>query len=158
MSLTMPTPTGYSGFWGGVDGYVPIPRSQHGMRSPLERRLARTFKRNQLRELVAVMTALNGAAAGGTASATYTRVAAPASTSGATPAPTELTALGGVRNVETVTVINRATTAADELYVDDLLNGDLLSMERLTQGQITPVGSSPFNGVNGQVALGTVWF
>jgi hypothetical protein len=51
---------------------------------------------------------------GGTASGSYVRVSAPTADA--------LTSLGGVRTVETRSVINRATTAADQAKIDkDLL-------------------------------------
>lgn len=129
MSLTFPTVTGYSAFWelnGDKVPYAPISRAQRGMRSPLERHLARTFKRNQLRELVEVMITLNGAAAGQAALATYPRRQAPAGPSATVPVVTGIGDLGGAVAIETVTVIDRVTTAADETYVDDILNNNLL--------------------------------
>lgn len=124
MALTLYTNSGWSGFWqmtGDMQLYAAIPRARQGGRSPLERHIAKTFKRNQLRELVAVMAALNGAAAGGLASASYKRVQAPTGPSQSTPAVTEIDEFGGLRTIETVTVINRVTTSADESYVDDVL-------------------------------------
>ena len=154
MSLTLPTVTGYSAFWQTTGDRVPYamtPQANGGGRSPLESKLARIFARNQLRELVAAMVALNGAAAGGTATSTYKRVQPPTGPDATSPVVTAIDALGGARSIETVTVIDRATTAADEAYIDDILDGDLL--ER-TISYPTVVGS----GGGGKLVNGTVTF
>lgn len=154
MAITLPTVTGYSAFWqttGDNQPYAMTPIANGGGRSPLESKLARIFARNQLRPLVAVMLALNGAAAGGAASSTYKRAQSPTGPDAATPTVTQIDALGGNRPIETVTAISRNTTAADEAYVDDLLDGDLL--ER-TISYPTVAGS----GGSGKIVNGVVTF
>lgn len=65
------------------------------------------FKRS--RKQAALMKALNGAAAGGTAAISRKRVVA------------STTEQGGVRPMETFYDVNRATTAADETAIDTVL-------------------------------------
>lgn len=130
MALTSPTITGYSGFWqltGDAQPYnmVNNKNNQRG-RSPLERNIAQLFVRNQFRDEVAAFTALIGAAAGGTATATYKREQAPAATSATVPGVTGIADLGGAIPIETVTPINRATTAADVAYLKTLFDNSLL--------------------------------
>lgn len=77
---------------------------------------ARTMMRNLInrvgmRKERALLDALIGAAAGGTATASRVRVEAVAGGEN----------LGGMRNVETVSLINRATTAADVTDLENFL-------------------------------------
>lgn len=107
------TTGGWQGFWhtyGGGHSLI-VDRDNH------EKKISKLLRRSGrgMRELRELMTTLNGSAAGGTASASYTR-AAPG-----TPFAHEL---GGKRTIETVTVINRATDAADVQYVDDVITED----------------------------------
>lgn len=144
MSLTLPTVTGYSPFWeltGDRVPYAMIPRSQQGSRSPIERQLARLLARPQLRDLRAAMVALNGAAAGETATSTFKRVPNPTNPSLSTPQVTNFDDIQGNRTPETITAINRATTAADEAYIDDLLDNDLISAAFAGESYPTVVGS-----------------
>lgn len=160
MSLTNPTISGYQGFWsqtGGINGVnggpynlVANKNSQKG-RSNREAHIARLFVRNQFRDQAAAFTALIGAAAGGTATSTYKREQAPAGPSSSTPVPTSIGDFGGNINIETVTVISRATTAADIAYLKDYFDGDLL--ER-TLTYPTVVGS----GGSGRLINGAVTF
>jgi hypothetical protein len=124
MLPTTPTVTGYSGFYqltGDKLPYYMTPTAQGGGRSRHEYRIAALLSRSDMRALRAAWLALTGAAAGGTATATYSQVAAPTLT------PTQIGDLGGNRMIETVTAINRATTAADEAYIEDILDDDLLA-------------------------------
>ena len=73
-----------------------------------DRVLANMFRGADKR--AALMKALNGAAAGGTATATRKRVQHSQSE------------LGGKRTIETFTLINRATTATDETIGDTILS------------------------------------
>lgn len=102
----------YSGLWDkqGWGSYALT-----GSRSRLKRMIARVNETHAGRATQAIMTALNGTAAGGTASASYKRV-------GHASTPLAVAALGGVRTIDTVTVINRVTTAADESDVDLIIN------------------------------------
>lgn len=156
MALTLPTVTGYSAFWentGDTRAYAPTSVAQKGYRSPLERQLAKLFRRNQLRSLVAVMTALNGAVAGGTATASYKRVKAPALPSAGTPQPTYIGEMAGNRTIETQTDISRVTTSADVTYINDITGINLLEAEMATTTY--PVDSSG-NGGGGKLNNGAV--
>jgi hypothetical protein len=136
---------------GDAQPYYPTPVSQKGFRSPLQWQLAKILKKNQLRDLVAVMAALNGVAAGATATSQYKRVLAATSPSETPPLVTQIGELGGARAIETVSAINRATTAADITFINDMLNNALLSAG-ITYP--TVVGS----GGGGKLVNGTVTF
>lgn len=130
MSLTNPTITGYSGFWQMTGDAAPYnlvanKNSQRG-RSPLERAVSQIMVRNQFRDEAAALGALIGAASGSNMTATYKRVQSPSGPDATVPVVTDITALGGARTIETVTVVNRNTTAADVSYLKDLFDGDLL--------------------------------
>jgi hypothetical protein len=103
----------YSGFWNGIFG---ANHALTGAQQRQKRAISRIMEKPGNRKLRGLMLALNGAAAGGTATVTHKQIAGPAST------PTTLTALGGLRTVETVTDVNRATTAADETNIDQIIN------------------------------------
>lgn len=92
----------YSGLWNGHYG------QNHALRTDLSRTVQTQLlgRRREYRKAKALLNALIGATAGGTAADTYKRVSAP---SGLTASEQ----LGGLRTIDTVTVINRATTAAD---------------------------------------------
>lgn len=128
MSVTFPTMSGYSAFWertGDLVPYSPLARAQQGWRSKLEWQLSQLFAKQQMREIKELMYTLVTGAVGDTALATYARVQPPTDPSAATPAVTGVGDLGGNRPIETVTVINRATTAADITYLQDILNGEM---------------------------------
>ncbi len=116
MSFTTPTmgTTTYSPFYestigitsaGNESGYNNLPRYA---RSSTEMQLARLLAAPGFRTIRRVMKVLNGASAGSTATETYARVQALAPFSGA---------YGGARTVETVTLINAATTTAQRDYI-----------------------------------------
>lgn len=102
----------FTGLWNNVYG---APYALTNSRSKLERDIALAFEKPGAQALSAIAIALNGAAAGGTAARTRTRVLGIRTTSGYD--------LGGRREIETVTDINRATTAADEAGLDAIYNG-----------------------------------
>lgn len=152
MAIPIPTVTGYSAFWqttGDSLPYAMTPTANGGGRSPIESKLARLLARNQLRTLTALWAGLTGAASGSNVTATYKRVQSPTGPDATVPVVTDITALGGARTIETVTEINRNTTAADVAYLKDILDGDLL--ER-TISYPTVLGSGGggklVNGVN----------
>lgn len=129
MALTSPTITGWSGFWqmtGDQNPYnmVANKNSQRG-RSPLDRGVAQVLVRNQFRDVAAAFAALIGATSGSNVTKTYKREQAQTGPDAATPIPTQVGSMGGNINIETVTVLNRNTTAADvtllKSYVDDSL-------------------------------------
>ena len=105
----------YAGFWGEQAGAYSLLTNK----SSLEKSLRRVMRRPQMRKLNAVMKALNGAAAGGTATKTFKQIDDSAITH-----PMSVGELGGRRTVSTVTAINAATTAAQEAAIDAILDGD----------------------------------
>lgn len=119
MSMSVPTVTGFSSFWGmqgvrdlqqdGVNDYTML----YG-RSASERYISRALRGLANRRLAVVMISLNGAAAGGAADASYKRVVAPAGLS-------EQANFGGARAIETVGS-TAVTTSADETYIDNTIN------------------------------------
>lgn len=130
MALTSPTITGYSAFWQITGDSLPYnlvnnKNSQRG-RSPQERAISQLLLRNQFRDVAAVWIALTGAASGSNATATYKREAAQTGPDATTPTVTDVGSMGGNRTIETVTVLNRNTTAADVAYLKDFLDGDLV--------------------------------
>lgn len=100
----------WSGLWDDVYGqpYAPI-----NQRMVLPRRIGMSYVREGMAADAAIAKALNGAAAGGTATATRKQVEALQSINSL--------GLGGARVIETKTIINRATTAADETAVDAMI-------------------------------------
>lgn len=102
---------GYSGLW---DGHYNTPHSLLANDLTLRKKISRILRKPGARKLKELMLELNGAAAGAPAAASYKRVAAEANFSPASN--------GGVRTIETVTVINRNTNAADEAAIDTMLN------------------------------------
>ncbi len=102
-------------FSGLADGVHGVPYTLLTTRSVLERRIAMAFERRGGRALGALAIALNGSAPGGTATATLQQVEAIQAVSGMD--------LGGKRGLTTRTLINRATTAADEAKLDTIYDG-----------------------------------
>ena len=84
-----------SDFWGGSYAFI---RPVGGLR----KRIARLLDQRGMRKDRQLVNILLGAAAGSTATATNKRVAHSTSE------------LGGLRTIETETLVNRATTAADD--------------------------------------------
>lgn len=130
----VPTVTGYQAFWADVlqnnndttATYAFPTAAQNGARVPMDKQLARIFKRNGYRGYNALFTALLGAAAGGTATSTYKDVAAPTGPQATSPVVTSVGDFGGNRVIETVTPVNRATTAADITWLGKYFNDKLL--------------------------------
>jgi len=128
MAVVVPTVTGYSGFWdrtGDTIPYATLSRSVQGWRSKLEFQIAQLYDKQQMREQKALLNGLIGAASGSNVTATFKRVQAPSGPSGATPAVTGIGDLGGLVPIETVTVINRNTTATDVSYLKNLVDGTM---------------------------------
>lgn len=109
MSLSIPTVTGYSGLWqttGDLSSYAML-----FARSAQENRIALMSGTRGWRALREVLRTLVNENVGGTALDTYTRITAPNGL-------TDADELGGLRSVETVTTVNRATTATDRTYLN----------------------------------------
>lgn len=97
-----------SGFWN--DSYSFI-NGNH----PREKSIKRTMRKRGLKVLQELLVTLNGASVGGSAVATYTRVA------GNGTGVTSVGSLGGDRPMETRTQLNRVTTSADQTRINNLL-------------------------------------
>lgn len=97
----MTTVTGYSPLHGGVNGYSLIDDQ-----NPMERVLTTLFRKQSHNVVRELFDTLIGASAGATAASTYSRVKHDV-TAGQTAEQ------GGAVAIETVTDINRVTTAAD---------------------------------------------
>ena len=83
---------------------------------PLEKRVSKLFRHEGMRALKEIMITLNGVAVAGvpTALAQFSRVA-PDNTVGAAPGG------GGVRTINTIDAINRATAVADQTAITAML-------------------------------------
>ncbi len=81
--------------------------------SPLRRKATRVLKRKSLADLNELMLTLNGIVDGSTALAQHDRVTAVQGLGGVD--------LGGVRAIETVDIINRASVPADEVVTVAML-------------------------------------
>lgn len=107
----MVTSTGFSGLFDTIQptGHTLLDTD------PQKQRLAKILRRNGARELNELMLTLNGAAAGEAALKQYSRVQFADDVGNPV-------AHGGARTIETVTVINRVSAAADETAIDGILN------------------------------------
>lgn len=83
--------------------------------SALVNTIENKIRRTQMRAFQKVLRALVGAAAGGAALATRSRVVAKQ-------ALNDPADIGGVVSIETVNLVNRVTTAADVTYIDSVLD------------------------------------
>jgi hypothetical protein len=108
-------------------------------RSSLERRISYHLGRGLMRQIRRVGYTLLGAAVGGTATDTYTRRTAPTGL-------TDSKGLGGLITMETVTTVNRATTAADLTAWQNIFNRNF-TLNPTISGYPTVLGS----GGGGQV-------
>lgn len=157
----VPTVIGYQAFWANIltrqngddaSTYAFPTAAQLGARNPQDKQLARILKRNGYRGLNALFVELIGAATGGTATATHSQVGAPANaTAAATPGVSSIGDFGGNRVIETVTDINRATTAADVTWLEKFFNNKLLEA-----GITYPTVSG--SGGSGKITNGQVRF
>lgn len=147
MSLTAPTVTGYSGFWQTTGDKQAYNMSLALGRSPVSKRVARNFARRGVGDVRAALAVLIGAAAGVTATGTFRQVSAPANPELNPPQVSSIGDFGGNRVIDTITQINRATTAADVTELKRWFNNTLLE-----QGITYPttVGIAP-NGMRNNV-------
>lgn len=107
MPLETPTVTGYSEFWGGANAYAPA-----RARSSVERRGIQLIAR--VRGVRALLDAYVNSGATPAVSDSYKRVKAVQDTAGAD--------LGGVRTIETVTVVSTTADADNATDMDNLLD------------------------------------
>ncbi len=103
-----------SGTWSLFWGTTPGAYSMLGVESPVERGISRVFARQNERVAKRIIYTLLGASVGGTATETFAQISAPTGL-------TQSAALGGLRTVDTVTAVNRATTAADLTYMQSMI-------------------------------------
>lgn len=113
MTVTVPTVTGWSNFWGeSANAYAML-----FSRSSQERNASLALHKSGFRAYRRLMLTLNGTAVGSTATDTYARVTAPVGL-------TETALFGGLRTIETVTSVSRATVTADKTMIDTrIING-----------------------------------
>lgn len=103
----------WSGFWDTPQGSGAY--SLLNNRAPVRNRAKRIANREQMRVLTALFGGLIGAASGSNVTATHKRIGASTSDFG----PQD----GGRRTIETVTDINRNTTAADITALKEIVTG-----------------------------------
>lgn len=108
----MTTVTGFSGLFDTIQPTGLTLSDSENIRKRISKVLSRSEGARELKEL---LLTLNGAAAGAAASATVARV-------GHTVDAGNPVVNGGARTIDTVTVIGRNTTAADETAIDAMLN------------------------------------
>lgn len=134
-ALVLPTITGYSPFWANVlttnngdsaTTYQFPPVTQNGARPPMDSQLARILKRNTYRAMNEVFLTLIGAAAGSAAVADHKVVSSPTGPEASVPQVTSIGDFGGNRDIETITDINRNTTAADITWISKFFDNKLL--------------------------------
>lgn len=125
----------WSGYWNDVfkDGRPPLAQS-----NTINRELSRIYRRPGMRNHKALLNALIGATPGGNATATYKRIQ---SVRGIDDNGNSVD-LGGKRPLETVTVINRVTTAGDVTVEKAIVNWD---------STFTRVVDKSGNGAGGQL-------
>lgn len=87
-------------------------------KAPLTRELKQLMRRREMKTLRTLMIALNGVAPGASASANVVQVANNGTSSGVV---TGVAGLGGQRALQTRSMINRVTTAADVTYITNLM-------------------------------------
>ena len=132
--VVLAAPT-FSGFWnltGDNTQYAPFNNTAPftgllGWRSKLEWQIAKLADKQQFREIKTLLFTLIGAAAGGTATKTYARVSTPVGPNQTVPTTVSVVDMGGLVPIETVTVINRVTTAADITYLKSMFNNDMMN-------------------------------
>lgn len=114
--IPAPTVTGWSTFWQQI---APVGQGAayalHGNRSSQERRIAIHLAKPGYRGMRRVIRTLLGAAVGAAATETHSRIVAPAGL-------TQAASFGGARQIESVTDVNRVTTAADLTYVQGVVD------------------------------------
>lgn len=101
-------------------GWTDLFGSNHSLlinKNPRRNGIRRTMNREGFRVVTELFDTLIGAAAGGAAFASHKRIA------GETSTPTVLGSMGGARTMETITDINRASTAADVTMLKEMVFG-----------------------------------
>lgn len=142
MSLTAPTVTGWSGFWQMNGDNVAYAMSLAQGRSKNAKHISKYMKKMGNRDVIGALAALIGAASGGTATNTWKRVQAQLGPNMAVPQVTGIGDVGGNMAIETVTAINRATTAADVTELKKWFDNTLLE-QGITYPTVAGVVQAP---------------
>lgn len=115
-------PTGYAPFSTSNPAdnrvYAFLTYAQGGQKVSIERRISRLLRKPQMAVIREVMETLNGVAPGAAALAQKPFVRAQATQPGTV---TDVGSMGGVRQVDTVNLINRNTVSSDQSYILALL-------------------------------------
>ena len=109
MTIAVPTVTGYSAFWqnvSNINGEAGVPYAMRFSRSSHERRASIAMSRSGFRAVRRLILTLNGVAPGATATDTYAQA-------GTNQQGPTAVGPGGVRNIDTITTVNRVTAAGD---------------------------------------------
>lgn len=126
MSLTAVTVSGWSGFWQMEGDMQPYAFQSSQNRALQANIIAKYMNKRSVGDARAALAALIGAAAGDTATETFTQVGSPAAVTGTVPRATSVGDMGGSRPIDTITQIGRATTAADVTELKKWFNDTLL--------------------------------
>lgn len=148
MSLTAPTVSGWSGFWSMNGDNAAYSMSAAMSRSDAASRIARMMKKDSNRDVIGALAALIGAAAGGTATNSYKRTGIPLGPQATVPGVTSIGDFGGNNVLDTVTAINRATTAADVTELKKWFDNTLLEAG-ITYPTVAGVRQGGMQGVGG---------
>lgn len=117
MSVSAPTVTGWSNFWGNTANAYTMQNS----RTHHERAMSRILGKPGYRGMRKVFSLMLGTAVGSTATDTYSRITAPAGL-------TQSSSFGGSRTIETVTSVSRATVAADQTHFTNQVFNAIFNM------------------------------
>lgn len=126
MSLTAPTVTGYSAFWQTTGDHMPYSMSLSASRAKAAKRIAYQFNRRSAGDAQEALLTLLGVAPGSAALKQFSQVSAPGGPESAVPVVTSIGDFGGNRVIDTITQINRVTTAADVTELTKWINNALL--------------------------------
>jgi len=148
MSLNLPLPSGYSGFWNTQGDKAPynmqLAAGQH--RAKAAWNISKFIKGYGTRDAKAALAVLIGAAAGTVATNGFTSVPLPPGPSGTVPVPMGLTDLGGLRNAVTIASYNRTTSNADVNELKRWFSNALLEAGITYPTRLGPGGGSKLTG------------
>lgn len=152
MSLNAVTVAGWSGFWQMEGDMQPYAFQTSQNRANIANVVSKYMNKRSVADARAALAVLIGTVAGTTATATYPRVSSPAGPNASVPRVSGIADLGGNRTIDTVTQINRATTAADITELKKWFDAgtNALLESGITYPTVTGVtqGGAQINGVN----------
>lgn len=103
--------------WSGLYNHIHgVQYTLLGAKTNIQRRISRVFEKRGARVTGELALTLDGVAPGATAQVTYPRIANPDSN------PLDEYPYHGKRTIETVTMINRATTSADQAAIAAMID------------------------------------